>query len=100
MVSRLTFEQFQQSLRGNSGCPTSLHPALQALWYDRQGNWTLAHQIVQDESDLASTWVHAYLHRREGDLSNAHYWYRRSGRSLSEVSLDREWEEITRSLLS
>lgn len=100
MVSSLTFEQFQQSLMTDSQCPASLSPALQALWHGKRGNWTNAHEIVQEQSDFASAWVHAYLHRVEGDLSNAHYWYRRSGQPPYQGSIEQEWEHITLALLS
>lgn len=92
-ADRLTQFISQQS------CPDLSLP-LQALWYAKQGNWERAHVIVQDETDADSAWVHAYLHRQEGDLSNARYWYRRSGRSPADVNLEREWEEIAKSLLT
>ncbi len=82
-----------------ASCPTSLSPALQALWYAKKGNWDRAHKIVQDADDADSAWVHAYLHRQEGDLSNARYWYRRSKRPESTASLSQEWEEIAAELL-
>jgi hypothetical protein len=80
-------------------CPTSLPPALQALWYAKQGNWNKAHEIVQDADDTDSAWIHAYLHRQEGDLSNARYWYRRSKQPEFTASLSQEWEHITQELL-
>ena len=80
-------------------CPDLPLP-LQALWYAKQGDWERAHVLIQDEADADSAWVHAYLHRLEGDLSNARCWYRRSGRSPANIDLDREWEEIAKSLLT
>lgn len=53
---------------------------LKALWYDLHGDWDTAHRIVQNLYDAHAEWIHAYLHRKEGDLGNAKYWYRRSGR--------------------
>lgn len=79
-------------------CPT-LSKALQALWYDKQGDWHKAHETVQNADDAESALVHAYLHRKAGDPSNAQYWYRRSGQPEFEAELDQEWEQITSSLL-
>ena len=73
---------------------------LKALWHDRKGDWRQAHEIAQDVSSEEGAWVHAYLHRKEGDLSNAGYWYRRARRSESRADLDREWEEIAQHLLA
>ena len=76
-----------------------MDPMLQALWYDAKGNWDQAHHIVQEiDSDMASC-IHAYLHRKEGDLGNAGYWYRRAGRSTTELDLQAEWEQLVRELL-
>ncbi|PMB00259.1 hypothetical protein CI592_18940 [Fischerella thermalis CCMEE 5328] len=69
------------------------------MWFDYKGNWDRAHEIVQNANDLDSAWVHAYLHRKEGDLSNASYWYRRSGKPEFHAGLDQEWEQITSDLL-
>lgn len=96
----MTFEEFASAIAQGKNCPTSLPPALQGLWIDQQGNWDQAHQIVQDANDAASAWVHAYLHREEGDLGNARYWYRRAGRRTSQASLAEEWEQIARELLA
>jgi hypothetical protein len=62
------------------------------------GDWDQAHKIVQDEGDANSAWVHAYLHRVEGDLGNASYWYRQAGRPVANDSLDAEWERIAAAL--
>ncbi|MEO8631449.1 MAG: hypothetical protein ABI612_25640, partial [Betaproteobacteria bacterium] len=62
-------------------------------------DWKRAHEIVQEESDVDSAWVHAYLHRQEGDLSNAGYWYRRAGKSKHAGSLDDELRAIAVALL-
>ena len=74
-------------------------PALVALWWAAKGNWEGAHQIVQVESDANSAWVHAYLHRVEGDLANAGYWYRQAGQPAAKDSLNAEWERIVSALL-
>lgn len=80
-------------------CP-DLPPALQALWYSKKGDWHKAHEIVQNAGDRHSAWVHAYLHRTEGDISNARYWYRRAGRSEFTGDLNQEWQQITQDLLA
>lgn len=91
----MTFEEFVQL----KTCPANLPPALKALWHDRQGNWNAAHDIVQNANDDASNWVHAYLHRKEGDLSNARYWYKRSHQPEFQAGLAQEWEHVARDLL-
>lgn len=95
----MTFDEFKQLMAKPQRCPESLSPSLQALWYDKKGDWDKAHQIVQDASDAESAWVHAYLHRKEGDLSNARYWYRRSGQPEFTEDLNQEWEQISKDLL-
>ncbi len=67
---------------------------IQALELDKQGNWDAAHEIVQSYNSSEACWVHAYLHRKEGDLGNANYWYRRSGREMPGFNLATEWETI------
>jgi hypothetical protein len=79
--------------------PPALNPALLALWHDARGDWEAAHQVCQ-ASNSALDWVHAYLHRKEGDAANAAYWYRRAGKPVSNQSLAEEWESIARSLLT
>ncbi len=93
-------KEFKQLIETQQKCPQSLSKALQALWYDYQGDWNTAHEIVQNAGDADSAWVHAYLHRKEGDLSNAGYWYRRSGKAECHVGLDQEWEQIASDLLN
>lgn len=95
----MTLDDFTKLMAKQEECPSGLPPALQALWYDKKGNWDKAHQIVQDASDTDSAWVHAYLHRKEGDLSNAGYWYRRSGKPEFTAQLQQEWEQIVKDLL-
>src|SRR5229473_1369553 len=79
--------------------PPALGMALQALWWDAKGDWQKAHECAQAQDDAAGAWVHAYLHRKEGDLANAGYWYRRAGRALATTLLEQEWLAITQSLL-
>lgn len=80
--------------------PPGLGPALQALWWDAKGDWDKAHHCAQERDDRAGMHVHAYLHRKEGDASNAGYWYRRCGVAPSVLALKEEWEELARSLLA
>ena len=82
----------------NAAPDSGLAPPLAALWWAAKGDWDAAHRIVQDEGDTDSAWVHAYLHRVEGDLSNAGYWYGQAGQPVPEDSLDREWERIVSAL--
>ncbi|WP_045690258.1 hypothetical protein [Hymenobacter sp. AT01-02] len=80
--------------------PADLSPLLEALWYAGRDEWHLAHSIAQDnEHDPFHNWLHAFLHRQEGDQGNAAYWYRRAHRSQPTVSLRREWEELVRTQL-
>jgi hypothetical protein len=84
---------FKQSLE-SAAPPAGLTPALRALWWDAKGDWAQAHHCVDDESGKDAARVHAYLHRKEGDASNAGYWYRAAGASLFKDSLDAEWAEL------
>jgi hypothetical protein len=95
----MTFDQFI-SLLSKASCPSSLPKPLQALWCDHKGDWQKAHQIVQNAGGSDNAWIHAYLHRKEGDLSNARYWYRGAGRSEPTDMLDQEWESIVKHLLA
>lgn len=79
--------------------PEGLSLALRALWWDAKGDWDKAHECAQAQKDGTGAWVHAYLHRKEGDASNAGYWYRRAGKAAATVSLAEEWEAIARALL-
>lgn len=88
-----TMTQFTASLEG--ALPDGeLSPQLKSLWYDGKGNWERAHAQVDHLSDGASAWVHAYLHRKEGDIGNANYWYRKAGKLRPEVSLQEEWNAL------
>ena len=85
--------QFKESF--NSELPdAALSPQLKSLWYDGKGNWQQAHNQVDHLNDQSSAWVHAYLHRKEGDTWNADYWYRRAGKSRPDISLEEEWEYL------
>jgi hypothetical protein len=79
--------------------PPALNQALRALWLDARGNWDGAHDAAQADEGWAGDWVHAYLHRKEGDAGNAAYWYRRARKPVCRISLDEEWAEIAKALL-
>jgi len=79
--------------------PEDIPSLLQSLLLDAAGDWDSAHRLAQGESSSDSSWVHAYLHRKEGDLGNASYWYRNAGKSLPQISLEEEWEYIALALL-
>jgi hypothetical protein len=96
----MTLQEFRDTLH-QAAPPEQLHLALQALWQDAKGDWRAAHKLCQSrEGEPSCDWVHAYLHRKEGDISNAGYWYRRAGRSLSTQPLEQEWESIAQALLN
>lgn len=95
----MTIDEFERTL-SDPIAPSGLHLALHALWWDGKGNWARAHECAQEnEADPVTAWVHAYLHRKEGDLSNAGYWYRRAGKPVATGDLDAEWRAITTALL-
>ena len=94
----MTFEAFKDSLSQNTP-PAGLPPLLAAMWHDARGDWARAHNLTQDIESSDAAWVHAYLHRKEGDLGNAGYWYRHAGRQSASDGLDAEWERIVRALL-
>jgi hypothetical protein len=96
----MTIEEFRQSISTQNAPPAGLSPLLQALWHDARGDWDRAHQLAQDVETNDGAWVHAYLHRKEGDASNAGYWYRRASRPMFTGSLEDEWAGIAEALLA
>jgi hypothetical protein len=94
----MTFDEFRNSLSGDQP-PSSLSLALAGLWWDAKGDWKRAHESAQLDEGPAGSWVHAYLHRKEGDSSNASYWYNRAHQSLAKSPLQQEWREIAEALL-
>jgi len=94
----MTLEEFRISLLSDEP-PRELSPALSGLWWDAKGDWKRAHESAQQDEGPPGSWVHAYLHRKEGDSSNAGYWYGRAHKVHSRSSLEQEWLEITESLL-
>jgi hypothetical protein len=93
----VSMADFKASLSGAAPAP-DLDPPLAALWWAANRNWEEAHKIVQDEDTREAAWVHAYLHRVEGDLGNAGYWYRRAGQPVAKDSLETEWGRIVSAL--
>ena len=89
---------FRASLSGTAPA-SSVEPPLAALWWAAKGEWDRAHKIVMNEETADAAWVHAYLHRVEGDLGNAGYWYRQAGQPAATDSLQAEWERIAATLL-
>ena len=79
--------------------PQGISKLLQALWHDAKNNWDAAHDIAQDIETADGSWIHAYLHRKEGDSGNAAYWYRRAGKAVPNISLETEWKDIATELL-
>ena len=94
----MTVDEFEAT--GDDAAPPSgLSAPLAALWYVKKGDWDHAHRIVQDDPGSDAAWIHAHLHRIEGDQWNAGYWYRQAGRSVSDAPLEDEWREMVGELL-
>jgi hypothetical protein len=94
----MTFDDFYHSLTASQP-PAELTRALSGLWWDAKGDWKQAHEKAQEDEGPEGSWVHAYLHRKEGDQENANYWYRRAGKPLCRESFDAEWRRIVSTLV-
>lgn len=94
----MTLEEFRASFVRHQP-PAELSLALTGLWWDAKGDWKRAHESAQQDEGPAGSWVHAYLHRQEGDSSNAGYWYARAGKGPAKGPLDQEWLAIAEGLL-
>ena len=94
----MTFKNFCESVNNDNVPEVNIY--LKALWYDKKGNWEKAHKIAQDINDRHGSWIHAYLHRKEGDDLNASYWYHRAGKSMPAGTLNEEWENLVVQFLS
>lgn len=94
----MTSHEFRFSLKESEPI-ADLPPLLQALWWDAKGDWQRAHQIAQDVETRDGAWVHAYLHRKEGDASNAGYWYRQASKPHCAGETEAEWCDIVDHLL-
>ena len=94
----MNIAEFKASLSGAAPAQ-DIDAPLAALWWAAKGNWDKAHKIAQDVETVDAAWVHAYLHRVEGDLGNAGYWYRQAGQPVAKDSLEAEWERMASALL-
>ncbi len=95
----MTFDNIIE-FRDKGKIPGDIPELLRALLIDASGDWDEAHRIAQEDNSEHGSLVHAYLHRKEGDLWNARYWYSRAGREMPEESLEQEWESIARELIN
>jgi hypothetical protein len=89
----MNVESFRESLQ-SSEAPAGIDVYLESLWYDARGNWEKSHQLIQDLPGVIAPWIHAYLHRKEGDIWNADYWYNRAGKKRPDKSLEEEWSDL------
>ncbi|TDT45479.1 hypothetical protein CLV90_2567 [Maribacter spongiicola] len=88
-----TYLEFEKSLE-LSQVPEEWSEGLKSIWYDAKGNWEASHNIAQDMHNTLGSWLHAYLHRKEGDRFNAGYWYRLAKKEYPTISLDEELRVI------
>ncbi|MBO9573686.1 MAG: hypothetical protein J7497_15975 [Chitinophagaceae bacterium] len=91
----MNYNEFIASLSANEP-PEDISNVLKALWYDGKEQWESSHNIAQDIHDRNGSWIHAYLHRKEGDIFNADYWYSKAGKRRPSVSLKEEWEDLVK----
>ena len=94
----MTLDEFKTTL--SQASPPPVTALLRALWHDARGDWDAAHKVAQDVDDEGGAWVHAYLHRKEGDIGNARYWYQRANQPEATDSLEAEWDRIAATVLS
>jgi hypothetical protein len=94
----MTFDEFLESIQKDQ-LPSQISDTLTSLWWDKKGDWDRAHSIAQDIPTTQGSAVHAYLHREEGVLWNADYWYSRAGRKRPDVSLEEEWKLLTEEMI-
>jgi hypothetical protein len=95
----MTLQELESAVEERRALPESAPALIRALWHDAVGDWERAHTLAQDVETADGAWVHAYLHRKEGDLGNAQYWYRRAGRAAASSPLADEWRAIAAALL-
>ncbi len=98
-IKNMNFIEFLGTLE-NDHPDSEFSPEIRALWWTKKGNWEIAHQIAQDAGTKHGDWIHAHLHRIEGDLSNASYWYSRAGRPNCQTSFPEEWESLVKHILN
>lgn len=94
----MTFDDFKNTLSADTP-PEGINELLTAQWYAAKGDWERSHSIAQDIPDRNGAWIHAYLHRVEGDIGNAGYWYSAAGKPMPNNTLEMEWEELVRAML-
>jgi hypothetical protein len=94
----MNFSTFTESLKETTPPDTSVY--IRALWYDAKDDWKTAHDLIDQMNDKKACWLHAYLHRKEGDIWNADYWYSRAGKKRPAFSLTAEWEELAKAFLN
>lgn len=99
VIPPTSFEEFNKSLSLKDP-PDDLSVYLISLWFDARGDWEKAHVTIQDTDDSSASWIHAYLHRKEGDIGNADYWYRRAERKRPTITLQEEWKRYCNSAYS
>jgi len=97
-MTAMTLHEFKATLSSDEAPVVA--PLLQALWHDARGDWNEAHRLAQDVETTDGAWVHAYLHRKEGDVGNAAYWYGRAQQQVATDALDAEWQRIAAALLA
>ncbi len=98
-MTTLTYNEFINSIEKDNTIPDKLNVHLQSLWYDAKGDWQTAHDLIDHLEDRTSAHVHAYLHRVEGDLWNARYWYNRAKQPEYKGTLQEEWEQLVRAFI-
>lgn len=94
----MTLDAFLKTIP-NDVPPADLPETLTSLWWDKKGDWDRAHSIAQDIPTVQGSAVHAYLHREEGVLWNADYWYRRAGRQRPDIPVEEEWAQLAIEML-
>lgn len=96
----MTLSDLETAVAARTALPADAPPLLRALWFDAVGDWERAHAVAQDVHTPDGSWMHAYLHRKEGDGDNAAYWYRRAGRPVEHGALDDEWRRLAEAFTS
>ena len=98
----ITAEELARSATTDAAPPAGCNSALRALWLSKAGRWDDAHDACQNIAEPTGAWIHAYLHREEGDHSNAAYWYHRANQPVPprSLSIEDEWKEMVEKLKS
>jgi hypothetical protein len=94
----MSLEEFKKTFDHNEP-PAGISPMLKALWFDAKDDWEKAHDVAQDILSIDGSWIHAYLHRKEGDQPNASYWYSRAHKPTPNYSLQEEWLQLAEHFL-